>query len=362
MPGSKWTINVPGKLMIAGEYAILEPRQHAVVIAVDRFVTAEIQRSNKNVLSLPGLGLTRITWKNNGVDPVFSSSDSRLSFVRAAIKITNQFLRERSIESEKFSLTITSELADKQGRKYGLGSSAAITVAAIAAVLVFNKMRLPREKIFKLAALSHLLVQGNGSGADIAAAIFGGWIDYTAFSAKWVLNEMEEGTGINELIELPWPYLSFSPLTSPVDLELCVGWTKEAAGTGHMVDKIQKLRLTEPQRYEQFLEESANAVACFVKGFEQGNNELVLDGISRNRQALRELGEAAGVPVETPKLKVLCDLAEEFGKAKPSGAGGGDCGIALIHHHSQRERLYDTWIKAGIIPLYLRVAENGVTL
>lgn len=362
MSGSKWKVKVPGKLMIAGEYAILEPRQHAVVIAVDRFVTAEIQPSNENILSLQQLGLSRITWKNNGVEPVFSCSDTRLSFVRAAIKITNQFLRERSIESDKFILTITSELADEEGRKYGLGSSAAITVAVISAIFVFNKVSLSKEETFKLAALSHLLVQGNGSGADIAAAVFGGWIHYCAFDAKWVLNKLEEGIEINELIRLPWPNLSISPLTPQVDLELCVGWTKEAAGTGPMVDKIQKLRLTEPQSYEQFLKESAHAVACFVKGFEQGNNELVLDGISQNRYALRKIGEAAGVPIETPKLKVLCDLADEFGRAKPSGAGGGDCGIAFIHHRSQRESLYGAWTKAGILPLHLRVSENGVTL
>lgn len=34
--------------------------------------------------------------------------------------------------------------------------------------------------------------------------------------------------------------------------------------------------------------------------------------------------------IETDRLRILCDAAEAIGAAaKPSGAGGGDCGIVL---------------------------------
>ncbi len=41
-------VKVPGKLFVAGEYAVTEPGQPSIVIAVDRYITAVIQESDKN--------------------------------------------------------------------------------------------------------------------------------------------------------------------------------------------------------------------------------------------------------------------------------------------------------------------------
>ena len=40
-------VKAPGKLYIAGEYAVTEPGYKSVLIAVDRFVTAAIEASNE---------------------------------------------------------------------------------------------------------------------------------------------------------------------------------------------------------------------------------------------------------------------------------------------------------------------------
>lgn len=362
MSQSTWKVKVPGKLMIAGEYAILEPLQNGVVIAVDRFITAEIKWSEENILSLPQLGLQQISWINNGDYPMFNSIDSRLTFIIHAIQIMNQFFKEQCVNCKNFKLTITSELANKEGRKYGLGSSAAIVVAIVSSMLAFNKIQLSKEQIFKLAAIAHLKAQGNGSGADIAASVFGGWIHYSSYQPYWVLNELEKGTKIRALLNKTWPNLFISSLSPPRSLEFCVGWSKEVAKTGPMVQKIQRLRFTKPHLYDLFLEESSNAVDRIVKGFVTDDYKIVMTGISENRQALRKLGEFAVVPIETPKLKVLIDLADKYGKAKSSGAGGGDCGIAFIQNMDQKEELYKDWRKEGIIPLYLNVSNNGLAV
>ena len=39
-------VKAPGKLYIAGEYAVVEPGYKSILIAVDRFVTASIEDSN----------------------------------------------------------------------------------------------------------------------------------------------------------------------------------------------------------------------------------------------------------------------------------------------------------------------------
>lgn len=346
--------------MIAGEYAILEPKQHGIVMAVNRYVTAEIKRNKDNIISLPQYGLNEISWRLDGDRIVFNRSDPRLALIKHTIELLEQFFQEQSILSENYTLTINSELADSDGKKYGLGSSAAVVVAAVASILAVHNVPLSKIEIFKLAALIHLKTQGNGSGADIAASTFGGWIDYSAFYSSWVLDRWKERWNISELIKIPWPNLSISPLLPPSDLELCVGWTKVVAKTGPMVEKIQKLRDSEPEKYDHFLRDSSDAVSHIVIGFKTENRETVMHGIFKNRQALRMLGDISQVSIETPQLQKLCDIGEEYGKAKLSGAGGGDCGIAFIQNPLQRSRLHDAWLRKGILPLNLNESKNGL--
>ena len=47
--------------------------------------------------------------------------------------------------------------------------------------------------------------------------------------------------------------------------------------------------------------------------------------------------------------------------AKPSGAGAGDCGIALAASAAQAARVRSAWQEAGIVPLAIAIAPDGVT-
>ena len=59
------------------------------------------------------------------------------------------------------------------GRSMAQGSSAAVTVATIKALAKFYDLKMSKDQIFKLAAIAHLDVQGNGSLGDIAASVMG---------------------------------------------------------------------------------------------------------------------------------------------------------------------------------------------
>src|SRR5699024_11798407 len=74
----------------------------------------------------------------------------------------------------------SSELEDTGGRKFGLGSSAAVTVAMIAALDEFYTLGLTQLERFKLALLATIAVSPRASGGDLAASTFGGWIRYTS--------------------------------------------------------------------------------------------------------------------------------------------------------------------------------------
>lgn len=364
MPRSTVTIKVPGKLMIAGEYAVLDQYQRTVVMAADRYMHAVIQDSEENRLTLTTFGLKNLPWRYDAFAVQIDSADERIRFVHEAMTVALSYLSEQEIELTPFSLELSSELDDEaSGIKYGLGSSAASVTAAVSAILHRFLPEAPAEElVFKLAAIAHVKVQGSGSGADVAASSFGGWLAYSSFQAEWLLEELEKKQTLSRLVKKNWQYLKVEKLEFPDDLHLCVGWTGTAASTRELVAKVREMKYADHAAYAGFMVQSGTAVQGLIHGMKESDAFLILEGIQMNREALKKLGQDAGVEIETPKLSVLCDLAEELGGAgKPSGAGGGDCGIAFVQSLEAKAQLEIAWKKAGIVPLNIQPQQTGVS-
>lgn len=350
--------------MIAGEFAVLEPNHHLAVMAVDRFVYATLERTEKPALTLHDFNLFNLEWEYQDEDVTIYSDDNRVNFVGSAMSLSYTYLKENAINPQPFHLSIKSELDDESGIKYGLGSSAAVATSVVTAIL---KEFLPdnpsQELIFKLAALAHVKTQGNGSGADIAASSFGGLLQYSSFQAEWLRNEYINRKSITDVVEKEWIYYSSKPIKMPENVYFCVGWTGKPASTSKLVDKILQLKTVNRQAFQSFLENSDKAVYNFLKGMEESNIELLLQGVKQNREALAAVGRYANTPIETPLLSRLCDLAESLGGAgKPSGAGGGDCGIAFMPTEEKAKELLMEWEKAGIKPLAIQPTVDGATV
>ena len=129
----------PGKVVVTGAYSVLEGAP-AIVAAVDRYVTADTE--------LVGDRLT---------------DEVRAAGVTAPIWFDASALRQDE-------------------RKLGLGSSAAILVACLAAKSLEQFGSVPPEqlarRVFAPALFAHRIAQAGGSGVDVAAACFGGVIEY----------------------------------------------------------------------------------------------------------------------------------------------------------------------------------------
>lgn len=348
--------------MVAGEFAVLEPNYKLVVMAVDRFVYATLQSSSHNTLTLENFALHDLSWDYIDNEVQIDSEDNRVNFVQDAMTIALTYLKECSIVPTKFTLSIKSELDDPSGTKYGLGSSAAVVVSVISAI---TKKFLPEEPsndlLFKLAAISHIKTQGNGSGADIAASVYGGLLEYSSFQADWLQSEYESTETLTELLAKDWIYFSVERLQLPEHTYICVGWTGTPASTKSLVSEILKLKKVDQAKYTQFLLNSETAVNIFLRGIKEENKSLLFEGIKQNRQSLSVLGKHAHVEVETTLLKELSILATEVkGAGKLSGAGGGDCGIAFVSTEAKRQQLYSLWNNAGIKPLAIDIYSNGV--
>lgn len=358
------TIKVPGKLMVAGEFAVLEPYQNLIVMAVDRFVYAKIEKSDENLLTLENFDLRNLHWNFHDRGIHIDSTDKRVNFVEQAMAIACNYLREQSIPIVPFSLKINSELDDDSGLKYGLGSSAAVVTAVITAILSKHLKSAPSAKlIFKLAAISHVKTQGNGSGADIAASTYGGVLQYSSFQAEWLLDELNRTNTLTDLVETDWKYLTIKQIEFSRNLSVCVGWTGKPASTAKLVDKILELKVNNPDQFRQFLTCSKKAVDEILQSVTSGSISGLLEGIKRNRHCLAVVGQNAGVEIETDLLAELSDLAEKLGGAgKLSGAGGGDCGIAFIPSIEKVDQLQKAWENAGIRPLAIQPYFKGAQL
>lgn len=133
----------PGKLYIAGEYAVVEPGHAAIIVAVDRYITVTLQEAEEGgLVRSEGDAYSTIYWRHEGGHPVFRDADT--DYVSQAIAVVEELREERGLPAKYYNLDLTSTLEESDGRKFGLGSSGAVTVAIIDAVSRFYELGLTK--------------------------------------------------------------------------------------------------------------------------------------------------------------------------------------------------------------------------
>ncbi|USS92701.1 phosphomevalonate kinase [Fructilactobacillus ixorae] len=350
------TTSTPGKLYLAGEYAVVENGNPAIIAAVNRFVTVTIAKNQERCsITSKQYENHRVHWERVNSRMIVDDRDNPFQYIIAAIQVTEDYVQALGKPIQKYHLSVNSELDSGTGKKYGLGSSAAVTVATIKALCELYQLKLSKVQLFKLAAIAHFNVQGNGSLGDVASSVFGGLITYSSFDRQW-LAEFRDKIALPELLKLEWPRLEITPLQIPSVLRFLVGWTGSPASTSRLIDKVELKKGKHGSQYERFLHESNKCVREITNGFRQNNSKLIMQNINRNRELLQSLSTLAGVTIETPQLTKLIEIADHFGgAAKTSGAGGGDCGIVLIEANCDITGLQAAWQRAGIEPLNLAI-------
>ncbi|GFN35768.1 phosphomevalonate kinase [Tepidimicrobium xylanilyticum] len=342
-----------GKLFIAGDYAVLEPGYPAILVAIDKGITVSLIGSldKGSIIS----NNDKVFWSREDGEIVLTKDCNRLSHILSAIKIVENYAKELGKELVYYHLKVVSQLETKEGIKYGLGSSAAVIVATVKALCTHYKINVSNEGLFKLSALANLAINPKGSCGDIAASVYGGWIAYTSFDRNWVIEQEKENT-ITQLLNKPWPNLSIEYLTPPRELKLIVGWTGKPAITSNLVTQVDDRKTIYNISYENFLYESKRCVDKMIAAFKKKDIDEIQKQININRKLLVELGKNLGITIETPLLTKLCHIASKLnGYAKPSGAGGGDCGIAIFNDDKYLPQLIEEWEKSGITYLPFKV-------
>ncbi|WEV67638.1 phosphomevalonate kinase [Bifidobacterium sp. ESL0769] len=371
----------PGKLYIAGEYAVVEHGHPAILIAVNRLLTARITEHDATsaVAQLQSFGVdpvgrihsaghpeASVTWRRRAGRAVPDVEQPGAAFVLSVIHAVEELAQQQGRALKIYDVNIESELDDASGRKYGLGSSAAVTVAMMKALTAFYGLELDPIQQYKLAFVSASRAQKVGSGGDLAASLFGGCIRFTAVDRQWVTNRLQD-TALSDLIDMPWPGLSIARLRAfepDSSLRLMVGWTGNPASTPSLVGHVQQQSAAEHERtYQDFLSGSDACVDALASALIRNDEQAVIACVREARKLLQTLSSFTGVTIETPALRALVEVAENHGAAaKSSGAGGGDCGIAIAGPSADCAAITRGWQEKSIVPLNLSVHAPQVEL
>jgi phosphomevalonate kinase len=353
----------PGKLFIAGEYAVVDAGNPAVLVAVDRYITARVgDHPGGGVAVRSDLGgrQAHFTWAGHHLRPHDAAAAAGLAHVVAAVEHVAAVLAEHGRPLPRCAIDIESTLHDT-GRKYGLGSSGAVTVAVIDAVAAACGLRLTAEERLKLALLATTSLDPRASGGDVAASTYGGWIRYQAPDRARVA-ALAARAGVAGALAERWPDLAVRRVPPPAGLLLQVGWTGTPASSTALVAGLHARGWRGTAAHAAFTAASNRCVRDLVAALEDKDDAGVLAQIRAARQALAQLDAQAGLGVFTPLLDALVAAAEAAGgAAKPSGDGGGDCGIALLDAEdpARRADLHRRWAEVGVLPLPLGVAAEG---
>lgn len=318
-----------GKLYWAGEYAILEPGQLALIKAIPIYMKAEIAFSeNYRIYS---------DMFDFAVD---LTPNPAYSLIQETIALMNDFLAARGQTLRPFSLEIRGKM-EREGKKFGLGSSGSVVVLVIKALLALYHLSIDQELLFKLASAVLLKRGDNGSMGDLACIVAEDLVLYQSFNRQKVAAWLEE-ENLATVLERDWGF-SISQVQPALECDFLVGWTKEVAVSSDMVQQIK-------QNIDQnFLASSKATVVTLVDALEQGNVEKIIEQVEKASQLL----EGLSTDIYTPSLRELKMASQDLqAVAKSSGAGGGDCGIALSFDAQSTETLKNRWADLGIELLY----------
>lgn len=336
----------PGKVFLLGEYAVALGAP-AIVAAVDR-------RLGCNAQSFRGTGqLTVQSGTTRFVGPLARDTleDAPHEF-RFAVAAARVGARAFGLGKRDITLRTWSEL-DGAGPKVGLGGSAAVVAAVTGAMhaLAGQPDRTPLERA-AIGIAAHRLAQGGGSGGDVVSATLGGLRWVAGLDASQVprsVSACARGASVET-----------APVELPPNLGIEVVATGESARTGPRVRRFVEVAGRSPV-LRAWMDGMAVASNGFRDACDEGHAASALAAVALARRLLGRLGAMTGIRVWTPGLRRACGIlaSQEGLEIKPSGAGGGDCAVALAAQ-AQRDELHEAWRARGLEPLGVAMSPDGV--
>jgi phosphomevalonate kinase len=301
--------SAPGKLVLVGEYAVLEGAP-ALVLAIDRRARVVLDECEGDAcrIDAPDIGVVGAHWRLD-VDGCVRWDEldgTDIERLRLLTTLIETLCAGRAPAPFRARLDTRAFFLDDARQKLGLGSSAALTVAMTAALCAHQGCEVPSAQ--RLIAMHRMFQDGRGSGVDVAASLRGGAVTYRLHSSA--------------------PRIA--PAAWPASLHWCCVWSGRPAQTAEMLARMSVWRARAPASYGLLLRDLRLCAEAATMAIETGNAAALLETVSLYADGLRKLGEASGVDIFSLEHQAIAACAAACGVVyKPCGAGGGDVGIAV---------------------------------
>lgn len=275
--------SAPGSIMITGEHAVVYGHRSIVAAVEQRITVALTPRPDRFVTIRSSIAPSFET----SLDDLAEGGDYK--FVLAAIG-----LHQREFETG-FDLSISSEIDPT----LGLGSSSAVTVACLGAIL--QLLGKSSDDLHAQALSIVRSIQGRGSGADLAAACYGGMIAYRAL-----------------------PSVEHAPLPSPPQLSLKYAGYKTP--TSEVLQMIAARMEGDEAAFDSLYAEMGAEADQAIAAAQNKDWPAFASSLMRYQTLMARLGVSDDVLDQ-----IIADAIEDEGvmAAKISGSGLGDCVAAL---------------------------------
>lgn len=340
----------PGKIMFVGEYAVLDGAP-AIVVSTD-------VRARATVVATPGTESVFFDAASGQAFYFVVDSSAGLRWVGDPPGTSGAILEavvlscvDRSVlfddgPSFRVSMNTDDFFSHLGGRwaKLGVGSSAAVLVAFAGALVTELNLTMKPEELLALCRVAHRRFQGGrGSGADVAAAVYGGVV------AARGITESE----IVSVTRCQWPV---GLLALPV-------WSGVSASTPELLARFEIFKNDRPDEHRLHLRrlKALSEQAC-VAWSEQSVIDI-LSALAGYDDALRALDADARIGIDTQQHVQIRHLVERHGAVyKTAGAGGGDLGLALTDSPAILDAVRADCTKDGFPVLDRSFAVEGLAI
>ncbi|KAF8818736.1 mevalonate kinase family protein [Rickettsia endosymbiont of Cardiosporidium cionae] len=291
--------SAPANLMLLGEHAVLNNKR-AIVFSINKRITVRLlPRSDRRIIIKSSIGCVEFT-----IEEIICNQSFK--FVIESIS----YYQKKLVRG--FELIITADFS----HQLGWGSSAAVTVATVAVLEQFINFGIMyglslddlnynigfRKELFLKARYIVNKVQKMSSGADVAAAVYGGIIMYQQ-NPPYILGKLEKK------IPILLVYTGYKTLTTEV------------------ISRVKQLYLRYPNIINQLYNTIDISVGeCFT--FIAQENWLQVGGILKIQQGIMN-----SLNLSTGLINHLIDRLStnpDVCGVKISGSGMGDSIIAVI--------------------------------
>lgn len=271
--------SAPAKVILSGEHSVVYGKP-ALVSAIDLRLTCTVSKADGN------------------------SEDDLTRFISTTVQ---DYLKKKKIPYNQTPIKITFKSAVPSGR--GLGSSAALSVAASAACLhFFSSKPQNREIINSTAYRIEKRFHANPSGVDTSTSCFGGLIFYR--------KEFEFLKTISTLnFQIPKRFEEHLYL---------IDSGKPAESTGEMVQFLGKRFNVPTAEVDSKLNRIEKVTKKMTLAIIQENSGLFAQCLSENEKLLEELD------LVSESTRLLLTNLTRFGTGKITGAGGMKKGSGYI--------------------------------